>query len=81
MKKTTFNLNLNIPIVIWKFFFKIFDNLYASSITAKTIKNSYSIMTITFALIFNFGVLEAQIVPGTAPVEPPSGSFKIDGTL
>ncbi|PKP44879.1 MAG: hypothetical protein CVT95_10315, partial [Bacteroidetes bacterium HGW-Bacteroidetes-12] len=81
MKKTTSNLKSNIPIAIWKFFFKIFDNLSTSFITAKTIKNSYSIMTITFALIFNFGVLQAQIGSGIAPVDPPAEGFNIDGTL
>lgn len=78
MKKTTFNPNSYMSLAIWKFFFKIFDNI----LIAKTIKNSYSLMTIiTLAMISNIGVLQAQIGTGTAPVDPPAGGFNIDGTL
>jgi hypothetical protein len=36
---------------------------------------------IILAIISNFGVAHAQIGTGTASVDPPSGGFKIDGTL
>ncbi|MDT8418501.1 MAG: PKD-like domain-containing protein, partial [Lutibacter sp.] len=82
MKKTTSNPNSNTSIAIWKFFFKIFDNLFGSFNIVKIIKNNNLIMTIiTLAIIFSFGVAHAQIGPATAPVDPPDGGFNIDGTL
>ena len=50
--------NSNMSNAIWRFLFEIFDKLSTTLIIAKTIKRSYSLMTIiTLAMISNLGVL------------------------
>lgn len=78
MKINSFNQNSNIPTVIWKFFFKFFDNTISTFIIFNPIKNGYSIMTIIgLAIISNYGIAQAQVTP----VVLPNGGFEIDGNL